>query len=99
MRLAHRLGESLEQLRLDNPVLGQAEILGGILKHQLRDRQHDRQLRPGQAAIFLGSADQLFARAEALDLPVEPSRAFEQFDRTHMARQRLGSARFGDRKR
>ena len=56
VRLAHRLGEGVEQLRADQRVLGQPQLLGRVLKDELGDRQHDRELGPRQAAILLRCA-------------------------------------------
>ena len=66
MRLAHRLGEGLEQLRLDQRVVGQLQLLGRVLKDELGHRQDDRELGPGQAATLLRAAEQLLARRRAL---------------------------------
>src|SRR4029078_4402206 len=95
---AHRLGKGCEQLRLDNPVLRQLEILGRVLEHKLRDRENDRELGPREAAVFLGAADALFTRSESLDLAIEPASAFQQLDGSNVARKRLRPARFRDRK-
>ena len=61
MGLAHRTREGVEQLRPDHRVVGQLQFLGGVLQHELGNRQHDRQLGPGQAAIVLSTPDQIFA--------------------------------------
>ena len=66
---------------------------------ELGDRQHDRQLGPSQAAIFLRAAEQLLARCQPFDLAVEPAGGFEQLDRPDVAGKRLRAAGFGDRQR
>ena len=78
--------EGLEQLRLEQLVVGQAQLLGRILQRHLRHRQQDGELGPGQAAAFLAAAKQFVAGRQALDLAVEAPGGFEQFDRADMAR-------------
>ena len=99
VRLAHRLREGAEQLRLEQRIVGKLELLGGVLKHDLGQGQDHRELGPGHAAALLDAADQLLAGGEALDLAVEPAGGFEHLDRADMAGESLGPARFGDRQR
>jgi len=97
--LAHRLGKGVEQFGTDQRILGQPQLLGRVLQHELGNRQHDRELGPGQAATFLHPAQQHLARVEPFDLAVEPARDFEQLDRPDVRGEHGRPARLGDRQR
>ena len=92
-------GKASNSCGLDQLVLGQPKLLRRVLKDELGDRQHDRELGTGQAAVLLAAAHQFLARGQALDLAVEPPGSFQQLDRPDVARQRLRAAGFRDRQR
>ena len=90
MRLAHRLGEGVEQLRLDRAcrppaAASSAASCSTSLEIDSTTASSGR-VRP---RFSCAAADQLLARCEALDLAVEPARRFEQLDRPDMAGKRL----------
>ena len=86
--LAHRLGEGGEKFVLHRRVVGQLQAFGSLLQRNLGHRQHNRQLGPGEAPVFLRPAKQLLAIGKSLNPPVEPAAGFEQLDRPHLARKR-----------
>ena len=94
--LAHGFGECGEKLFLHRRVVGQLQSLGCLLQRDLGHRQHDRQLRPRQSAIFLRAAQQLFAVGQALDPAIEPAAGLQKLDRPHLAWERARSTRLGD---